>query len=83
MSADPITIINFVLSFAILILGLAVYARRKDQLALYIGIAFGLFVFSHLTNLLDIAASITDLLIIIRAIAYLIVIFALLKRWNP
>jgi len=83
MAADPITIINFVLSFAILLLGIAVYAGKKDNLALYIGIAFGLFAFSHLTNLLDIAGSMTSLLVIIRTIAYLIVIFALVKRWKP
>jgi hypothetical protein len=58
-----------VLAFAILLLGIAVYAGKKDNLALYIGIAFVLFAFSYLTNLLDIAGSMTSLLIVIRTIA--------------
>jgi uncharacterized membrane protein YhfC len=83
MAADTITTINFVLSFVILLLAIAVYSRRKDSLALYIGVAFGLFAFSHLANLLGFAEVLTNVLIAIRAVAYLIVVFALLKRWKP
>jgi uncharacterized membrane protein YhfC len=83
MGADAITTINFVLSFAILLLGIAVYSRRKDNLALYIGVAFGLFAFSHLANLLGFAEVLTNVLIVVRTVAYLIVVFALLKRWKP
>jgi uncharacterized membrane protein YhfC len=83
MVADTITTINFVLSFVIFLLAIAVYSRRKDSLALYIGVAFGLFAFSHLANLLGFAEVLTNVLIVVRTVAYLIVVFALLKRWNP
>lgn len=51
-------------------------------MALYIGIAFGLFAVSHLATLLDLATSLTVPLIMIRAIAYIIVTVALLTLWK-
>jgi hypothetical protein len=83
MAADAITTINFVLSFVILLLGVAMYSRRKDSLALYIGVAFGLFAFSHLANHLGFAEVLTSVLIVVRTVAYLIVVFSLLRRWKP
>jgi hypothetical protein len=53
------------------------------MIALYIGAAFGLFGISHLVNLIGLGAELTDLLIIIRTLGYLIVIFALYKVWKP
>lgn len=46
---------------------------------LYIGIAFGVFGISHLTTLLGLKETLTDVLIIIRVLAYLIVVFTLYK----
>ena len=83
MVADTITTINFVLSFVILLLAIAVYSRKKDSLALYIGAAFGFFGFSHLANLLEFAEVLTNVLIAVRTVAYSIIVFALLKRWKP
>ena len=67
----------------ILALGIMAYAKKKDTVALYFGIAFGLFGVSHFLNLINLATALTTALIIIRTVAYLIVIFALLKRWKP
>jgi hypothetical protein len=51
---------------------------------LYIGAAFGLFGLSHFITLLGFGGgATTTALVIIRTIAYLIVIFALLKLWKP
>jgi len=83
MAVDLITSVNFVLSFVILLLGLAIYMRKKDKLPLYIGIAFGLFAFSHLSNLAGIAAQLGDILVVVRTVAYLLVVFALLTRFKP
>jgi len=78
MTWDPITTINFVLCVIILALGIWAYAKKKGDAALYIGIAFGLFAISHLImTLLGLAAGLTVFLIVIRLIAYLLVLFAL------
>ncbi len=76
------TVVNFVLAAVIFILGLALFARKRNPVALYVGIAFGLFAISHLVTLLNLAASLALLLVVIRTLAYLIVIFALLTLWK-
>jgi hypothetical protein len=79
---DPITTVNLILSLTILVLGVVAYGKKKNGLALYIGGAFGLFGLSHLLTLLGLAQSLTAFLIVIRTLAYLIVIFAMLTLWK-
>jgi len=74
---DPIYTVNLVLCVIIFILGYWGYRRRKDIIPLSIGVAFGLFGISHLVTLFDMASSLKNVLIVIRVLAYLIVIFAL------
>jgi hypothetical protein len=74
---DPIALVNLILAVIILIMGIVEYVRTKSRVELYIGTAFGLFAVSHLMTLLGLAASQAVLLIIIRILAYLIVIYAL------
>lgn len=45
---NPIYTLNLVLCITILILGFLGYKRNKNQVPLYISIAFGLFGISHL-----------------------------------
>jgi hypothetical protein len=82
MGFDPTTVMNFVLTIIIFVLGVALYGRKKNVMTLYIGIAFGLFAISHLATLLGLAATLTVPLIAIRAIAYIVVILALLTFWK-
>jgi predicted membrane channel-forming protein YqfA (hemolysin III family) len=82
MGFDPITVVNFVLSIIIFVLGIALYGRKKNVMTLYIGIAFGLFAISHLATLFDLASTLTVPLIVDRAIAYIVVILALLTFWK-
>lgn len=74
-----ITIVNLVLCIVILALGIWAYSKKKGEVPLYIGIAFGLFAISHLLTLLGLAAGLDVLLIIVRLIAYLLVIFTLYR----
>lgn len=74
-----ITIVNLVLCIVILALGIWAYSKKKGEVPLYIGIAFGLFAISHLLTLLGLAAGLDILLIIVRLIAYLLVIFTLYR----
>jgi len=77
-----VTVVNFVLAAVIFVLGVALFSRKKSSLALYIGIAFGLFAISHLVTLLDLAVSLAIPLIAVRMLAYLTVIFALFTLWK-
>ncbi len=74
-----VTIINLVLTTVILALGIWAFVKRKSDIALYIGIAFGLFAVSHALTLAGLAASLDVFIIIIRIIGYLLVIFALCR----
>ena len=75
---DPEYTVNLVLCIVIFILGYWGYRKQKETMPLYIGIAFGLFGISHLVKLFGMASDLTNVLIVIRVIAYLIVVFALL-----
>ena len=76
LAYDPTTIMNFIFAVVIVILGLWVYRVKKILLAVYIALAFGLFAISHLAILMGTPSS-NNYLIIMRALGYLIVIFAL------
>ena len=73
---DPITAVNLVLSVIVLVLGYWGYKKSNDKVPLYVGVAFGLFGVSHIATLLDFKQSLESVLIIIRTLAYLIVIYA-------
>jgi hypothetical protein len=54
--------------------------RRSNRIfPLYIGIAFGLFGLSHLATILGLKASLEVPLIVIRTLAYLIIVFTVYK----
>ena len=74
-----VTTVNLILCVIILTFGIWLYVRKKYDVPLYIGLAFGLFGFSHLLTLLGLAAGVASLLIAVRIIAYLLVIFALYR----
>ena len=74
---DPINITNLVLCIVILALGCVGCRRSGHTSPLYIGIAFGLFGASHLAALLGVEAACTVAWIVVRTIAYLLVVFAL------
>jgi len=76
---NMIYVINLVLCAVIFIFGLMGWRKSKKVLPLYIGIAFGLFGLSHLATILGQAAQLEIPLIVIRTVAYLIVVYAVYK----
>jgi amino acid transporter len=76
---DPITFLNLILSLIILFLGFWNYNKVNDLIPVFIGLAFGLFGLSHLLTLFGLKTTLEIFLIIIRTIAYLLVIFALYR----
>ena len=75
---DLIPLVNFVLATAIFALGLWGYRKSGRATEAIVGAAFGLFAFTHLLVLLGISR--TELLILVlRIIAYLVVMYAMLR----
>lgn len=79
LAQNIIPVINMVLCAAILLLGYWGYTKKRDRLFLLIGISFGLFGVSHLITLLGYAVKFESLLIVLRLVAYILVIIALYK----
>lgn len=76
-TAKLIYLINLILCLIILVLGIWGYRKKKNQSALMVGLAFGLFGGTHLVTLFDLQMQMESLLIVVRIIAYLIVAAAL------
>jgi len=76
---DIVALVNLILCIVIFGLGVWAYSKKKGDVPLYIGIAFLLFAITHLITFLGLAAGLTALLVVVRIIAYLLVIFALWK----
>jgi hypothetical protein len=73
---DPITFINLILCILIVVLGYMGWQRSKNEVAMQLAVAFGLFGISHLATLFGLKNSLDVLLIVIRTLAYLIVTYA-------
>lgn len=74
---DPILFVNLLLCIAIVILGYLSFRKSGEMLPAFIGAAFGLFGISHAATLAGLKVSLTIPLIIIRTLAYVLVIIAL------
>jgi len=74
---DPILFVNLILCIIIVLLGCLCYRKSHELLPVFIGVAFGLFGISHAATLLGLKVPLTIPLIIIRTLAYLLVIYAL------
>jgi hypothetical protein len=74
---DPILFVNLLLCIGIVILGVLCFRRSGDMLPAYIGTAFGLFGISHAATLAGLKVPLTIPLIIIRTLAYVLVLVAL------
>ena len=80
MSVDHTTLMNFIFGVIIVILGLWVFKLKKYTLALYVALGFGLFAISWLEILLGATNSNNISIILIRALGYLVIIFALFRE---
>jgi hypothetical protein len=76
---DPMYVVNLILCIIILVLGIWGFVKTKDIVPLLIGIAFGIFGVSHSFKLAGISADFSVFLIVIRTIAYLLVVYSLYK----
>lgn len=72
-----LTVINIVLCVVIVALGYLAYKKKEDRLPIYVSVAFAIFGISHIITLLGFKESLMNFLIIIRAVAYLLIVLAL------
>ena len=79
---DPIVVLNLILCVIIAALGYLVYRRKKFRTAVSISLAFALFGLSHFVTLIGLASLLQDLLVVVRTVAYLVVVFALVHAWQ-
>jgi hypothetical protein len=82
MNLDPLYVANFILCLVIVVMGYLTYTKRKNSMALYVLIAFGLFGLSHLGFILDLVKNFELLFIAIRTIAYIAVIYGLYEVYS-
>lgn len=80
---DPILFGNLVLCIIIVVLGYLCPVKTGKKLPLCITAAFGLFGLSHAVTLAGLKDPLTAPLILIRALAYLLVISALFRYFRP
>ncbi len=80
MVVDYTTLMNFIFGVIIVILGLWVFKLKKYTLALYVALGFGLFAVSWLEILLGAISSNNVSIILIRALGYLVIVFALFRE---
>ncbi len=76
LDLDPIAATNLILALAILILGVWIYERKKENLALFVATGFGLFAISHALTLLGFGGE-QAVIIPIRVLGYLVVVVGL------
>lgn len=73
---DPVIISNLIFCIVIIFLAVMGYRKTDSMIPIYIGISFGLFGISHLATILGYVSS-TTFLVVIRGLAYVVVIYAL------
>lgn len=76
LNLDLIEATNLILAATILILGVWIYERKKETLALYVASGFGLFALSHALTLLG-YGDLQTVIIPMRALGYLAIIAGL------
>ncbi|HEX3000935.1 MAG TPA: hypothetical protein VHN82_00965 [Methanoregula sp.] len=74
---DPILFVNLLLCIVIVLLGYLCFRKSGEMLPAFIGAGFGLFGISHAATLAGFKVPLTIPLIIVRTLAYVLVIVAL------
>lgn len=76
MAFDIVSMVNLILSAAILGVAHWGYLRSGNKMLLYVSMAFGMFSLSHLLILAGLEAALTPVVIGLRLLGYLLMLFA-------
>jgi uncharacterized membrane protein (UPF0136 family) len=74
---DTMTFLNLTLCVVTLVVAIIGYQRSKSRAVLSVGVAFGLFGLSYLVMLFGLHEAFYVILILVRTLAYLLVLYAL------
>jgi hypothetical protein len=73
---DPVSIMGLVMDVVIAALAFAVYDKKKNKTFLYLGISFVVFALSYIMALLGLVAVMAEVHFLVRAVALLLMLFA-------
>jgi hydrogenase/urease accessory protein HupE len=76
---DAVGLVNFLLNLAIIAVGYLGYQKKKNQIYLYMAIAFVVFAITNLLAALELATQYTSLVIVLRIIGYTTILYGLYK----
>lgn len=75
MDIDPGILLNLIFCIITLCLGITAYIKRRMMWPLLLGISFAFFGVSHLFTILDLVDTLEAVVIVIRAIGYLLTLY--------
>jgi len=81
LNFDLITAINIILCIVIFLLGVTSKGRNKN-IIIFIAWAFGIFAISHIFTILELKQRFEIFLVVIRFIAYLLIVIGVAKLRN-
>ncbi|BAI60426.1 putative histidine kinase [Methanocella paludicola SANAE] len=82
LDLDPIYLVNLFLAVIIVAIGFASYRLNKNRIPLYIAIGFLGFAVSHLAFILGFRAEAENYLIVVRILAYIVILLGLYFSWQ-
>ncbi len=82
LDLDPIYLVNLLLAVVIVAIGFASYRLNKNKISLYIAIGFLGFAVSHLAIVLGFRGAVESYLIVVRILAYIVILFGLYMSWQ-
>ncbi len=82
LDLDPIYLVNLFLAVTIVVIGYMSYRLNKNKIPLYIAIGFLGFAVSHLAFILGFHDAAENYLIVVRILAYIVILLGLYFSWQ-
>jgi PAS domain S-box-containing protein len=82
LDLDPIYLVNLFLAVTIVVIGYMSYRLNKNRMPLYIAIGFLGFAVSHLAFILGFRVAAENYLIVVRILAYIVILLGLYFSWQ-
>jgi len=77
MAIDMMTLVNLVLSLVVFVMGVWVFMKIKNAIALYVAVGFGFFAVSHFLTLEGMGTALASPLAVLRVLGYMSIVLGL------
>jgi len=77
MAIDMMTLVNLVLSLVVFVMGVWVFMKIKNAIALYVAVGFGFFAVAHFMTLEGMGTSLASPLAVLRVLGYMSIVLGL------